>query len=290
MSKRLSAPGKTFLVGEYLALAGGPSILLSTGPRFQLKASLKSEDEAPTPFADQSPAARLMSHYPRDFQDYKFKFTDPHEGAGGLGASSAQWALLYALKFGVSSRWEAVLDEYHRCAWGGAGAAPSGADVVSQMHGGITWYDGREFQARSLEWKFPSLSFTLIRTGAKLATHDHLRANPSAPTEILRQTVRETTQAFEDVNEDLLVASINRYAAVLQESGRTSENTLQLLNKINREPWAVASKGCGAMGADVVLVLHDLAGGKKAAAWAESQGLVTCGSLQDIETGLRFEV
>lgn len=290
MSKRLSAPGKTFLVGEYLALAGGPSILLSTGPRFQLKASLRSEEDAPMPFAPQSPAGRLIAHYPRDFQDYQFKFTDPHSGAGGLGASSAQWALLYALKFGVSSRWETILDEYHRCAWGGAGAAPSGADVISQIHGGITWYDGREFRAKALEWSFPSVSFTLLRTGAKLATHEHLRANPSSPVEVLRTTVEDVYRSFVDVDEELLIASVNRYAAVLQESGRTSENTLRLLNKINREPWALAAKGCGAMGADVLLVLHDLAGAKRAAAWAESEGLAICGTLAEIETGLRFEV
>ena len=33
----LSAPGKTFLVGEYVALAGGPSIVLATEPRFELR-------------------------------------------------------------------------------------------------------------------------------------------------------------------------------------------------------------------------------------------------------------
>ena len=39
MSYVFSAPGKTFLFGEYLALNGGPAIVASTGPRFELKVS-----------------------------------------------------------------------------------------------------------------------------------------------------------------------------------------------------------------------------------------------------------
>jgi mevalonate kinase len=40
----LSVPGKTFLVGEYVALDGGPSIVLATRPCFEMKISPFQQD------------------------------------------------------------------------------------------------------------------------------------------------------------------------------------------------------------------------------------------------------
>jgi hypothetical protein len=209
----LSVPGKTFLVGEYLALVGGPSLLLSTGPRFSL--TVEADERAdlhPGPFHSLSPAGKYLTRHQRDLSRFDFKFSDPHLGRGGLGASSAQWVLLHAFRRGLheallneqsgsldpaSVEWSALLDEYRNCAWTGEGAAPSGADVVSQITGGITLFDGREFQVRRLTWGFPSLSFTLVRTGEKLATHDHLKRPQAAPHEALRFCVHEATTAFE---------------------------------------------------------------------------------------------
>ncbi|RYZ82339.1 MAG: hypothetical protein EOP04_22235, partial [Proteobacteria bacterium] len=148
-------------------MVGGPSVLVSTKPRFVLTAEFLQEgDESSSPFAPASPAGKFLARHERDFRGYRLHFDDPHQGAGGLGASSAQWALLYALKYGVHDQpdWAAMLEEYRQCAWNGEGVAPSGADVVSQIHGGITCFDGREFQAQSLQWNFPNLSFTLVRT------------------------------------------------------------------------------------------------------------------------------
>jgi mevalonate kinase len=293
MAKVLSAPGKTFLVGEYLALVGGPSVLVSTSPRFQLTAEdVESQGPAVSPFAPGSPAGKFLSRHERDFRDYRLSFEDPHAGAGGLGASSAQWALLYALKYGIQDKpdWAAILEEYRQCAWSGEGVAPSGADVVSQFHGGITCFDGREFQARGLEWNFANLSFSLLRTGVKLATHEHLKRHQAAPQEILRACVNEMIAALETKNEELAVGAVARTAAALLESGRTAGHTLDLLTRLQKEPWVRGAKGCGAMGADFVLVLHDLSAAKSMAAWATSQGLEIGGGLPDLDRGLRFEV
>ena len=296
MAKVLSAPGKTFLVGEYLALVGGPSVLVSTKPRFQLIADLIQEGEeatlpASSAFAPASPAGRFLSRHERDFRDYRLRFEDPHGGAGGLGASIAQWALLYALKYGVQDQpdWSSILEEYRQCAWSGEGVAPSGADVVAQIHGGITCFDGREFRARSLEWNFPNLSFTLVRTGVKLATHEHLKRHQAAPQEILRACVNEMINALETKNEELAVGAVARNAAALLESGRTAGHTLEILNGLHKEPWVRGAKGCGAMGADIVLVLHDLSSTKSVAAWAQAHELQICGGLPELDRGLRFE-
>ena len=93
----LSVPGKTFLLGEYVALDGGPSLLLSTEPRFELRVRARSRDVA-LPFHAQSPAGRFFERHADDLAAWEFEFRDPSGGRGGLGASSAQFALMYAFE------------------------------------------------------------------------------------------------------------------------------------------------------------------------------------------------
>lgn len=297
----LSVPGKTFLVGEYLALSGGPSLVLATGPRFELQ--LHKTKEVPgglSPFAAGSPAGRFLAQYPESFADLQIDFLDPHVGKGGLGASSAQFALLYAYHRDVRQivpegfNWRQLLQAYHQAAWSGEGVAPSGADVVAQLSGQVTWYDGREMRAKTLGWQFPNLSFTLVRTGKKLATHDHLKvtsAGPEAiPQEKLRQAVAQATEAFAVQNESLLVSAVVQAAQALEGAGLSAPTTLELLKSIrSQRELVLAAKGCGALGADVILLVHERARGEELSAWLRGQGLETCGAQRDLMDGLRFE-
>jgi len=118
----LSVPGKTFLVGEYLALSGGPSLLVATEPRFVLRVkAVAPRGRAAHPFAAASPAGRYLSRVIRDSE--MFEFQDPHQGAGGLGASSAQFALLYAWQNNIDvpptsdTLWSELLRDYRLSAW-----------------------------------------------------------------------------------------------------------------------------------------------------------------------------
>ena len=90
--------------------------------------------------------------------------------------------------------------------------------------------------------------------GVKLATHEHLKRHQAAPQDILRACVGEAREAFASRNEDLLVAAVSRYASALFDTGRTAPHTVAILEKLLSEPWVRAAKGCGAMGADVVLI------------------------------------
>ena len=57
-------PAKTFLVGEYLALTGGPSIILTTTPCFELRQCNNLGLHGVHP---ESPAGRLWAQYtPKD--------------------------------------------------------------------------------------------------------------------------------------------------------------------------------------------------------------------------------
>ena len=289
----LSAPGKTFLVGEYLALSGGPSLVLSTGPRFELVASRHGARTAPFPKG--SPADKFLEKNPGLHAEFPMlEFRDPHAGKGGLGASSAQFALAYILAKGwekfspATCDWKELLADYRSVAWSGEGSAPSGADVVAQLSGGVTWFDGTKHRAEVLEWAFPSLSFTLLRTGTKLATHEHLRTRQAAPQEALRHAVGEARNALETRDQTRLVGAVRQAGEALAESGLVAETTRELLSGIKARPGLfLAAKGCGALGADVVLTLHERSSGPEVEAWAGERGLEICGTESSLERGLR---
>lgn len=318
----LSVPGKTFFLGEYLALDGGPSIVVSTRPRFVLRAEprFNPSDKQTLPFNEMSPAGRYFERHRDDLSKWRLKFEDPHAGRGGLGASSAQWALLCALHRdwkwmdGKNFPWNALLAEYRACAWSGQGTPPSGADVISQLSGGLTFVKsvygddasrgateatevtvGATTQAsqqpatsvRGLSWSFPTMAFTLFRTGKKLATHEHLKSATLAPYGVLRTIVLDAEKAFMSGDENRVAEAVRGYAHVLREAGLTADSTEGLLGKMRERTdlfWAV--KGCGAMGADVILALHSADRFEDVEGWAREQGIETCGSLKELTHGL----
>jgi mevalonate kinase len=382
----ISLPGKTFLVGEYLALMGGPSFVLATAPRFELKIRKKEEqtglisatvnhlgqtkslsqasqldqlhemrklDEADWPFNEKSPAGLLLAAHRDLAQSYEFSFFDPHQGLGGLGASTAQFAAVWIfiqLVCGDDTRlvgtrqaragyvgnlhvdnwreadWQSLLAEYRQYAWTGEGLAPSGADLVAQMSGGITRFEGLTSNVQKFAWDFSprssiavnssdlsssSIEFSLIRTGHKLATHEHLRSAVSTSLDIVRfRRVSEmTTEAFATLNADLLVDSVNCMAQSLADSGLVAPETLALLNELRGAKVASdaddvcdgagdngaaslvrAAKGCGAMGADIVLVLHNREHRAELHEWVRQRGLLLCGTSEDLGAGLKVGV
>lgn len=291
----LSVPGKTFLVGEYLALEGGPSILLSTEPRFQLRVTKKNARSGC--FQPGSPAAHLLESNMETQKGWHFEFTDPHKGKGGLGASTAQFALAYAwlnrITPGNLSKEELsrALESYRKAAWSGEGVAPSGADLIAQLVGRVCRFDGRDNGVTSFDWAFPSLGFTLIRTGVKLATHEHLKIARVVPIGSLRECADCASSAFEKRDENLLVKAVNECGRVLESAGLATDATIGLLRALRSQvgPAIRAAKGCGAMGADIILVLHDRERSRDIETWAASKDLPVCGAETDLTGGLRIE-
>src|SRR5665213_3933088 len=95
MNIHFSAPSKTFLTGEYAVLCGGPALVLNTSPRFELKAVRGEFGVAGIP--DGSPASQWIKQRAPLLADWKIEFSDPHQGQGGFGASSAQFLFVHAL-------------------------------------------------------------------------------------------------------------------------------------------------------------------------------------------------
>lgn len=250
-------PSKTFLLGEYLALQGGPSAILNTQPCFRLTITPNKTFKL-LGIHPQSPAGLLLHDHQAQFAESEIVFTDPHDGQGGLGASSAQFAGIYKAIYGNDVAIATLLETYRHYAFHGTGTPPSGADVVSQLQQGICYFDGRDGSVQTRSWPFDKHGFALIRTGKKLATHEHLKTPPKIDAVTLREIVLTGWQALNNSDIAALSSAINAYANALQAANCLAEHSQRLLNSLSGLPGIIASKGCGALGADVLLVLYEL--------------------------------
>ena len=260
---RRLAPSKTFLVGEYAVLQQSPAVLMSTGPHFEAKYSCVK------PHTDQSQLGAINMDSPtgRYLHDLglhgdDIHFVDPHQGKGGFGASTAQFLLAYLSINNINSLNEIdhsdLLNTYRTYHYSGKGLAPSGADLIGQLHGQITVYYPSTQDIRTLRWPFPELRLNLLHTGNKVATHEHLASLSSIDTQRLTPIIHSTIQALETADQTQFLLSINAYANALQTASYTHPISSDLLDKLEAESFMRAAKPCGALGADVLLVITDV--------------------------------
>lgn len=269
---QLSVPGKTFVVGEYLALKGGPSVLVCTEPRFVLNLfPKKSKADSPAVFHEQSPAGKFIKDHSKFFAHWDMEFHDPYGGIGGFGASTAQFALAYMAELIMREgelnsedlKWDELLRDYHLYSYSGVGAPPSGADLIAQLTGGIALYDGRWINVQSVEWQFKDAGFLLFHTGQKLATHEHLKGELVIPVEQLRPVAQLATDSLSKNDLVALSTAVQSYGEILEKNGYQAPQSgakLSWLSQAARtssgDSPILASKACGAMGSDVLLVLY----------------------------------
>lgn len=262
----LSVPSKTFLMGEYLALHAGPSLILNTNPRFQLE--IKSfGDSHCEGIHPQSPAGQWMRQQSQIFSQNQLKFEDPHEGRGGLGASSAQFVMVYAWQKFVESpvlSWKKEINplslwqDYKTIVSAGSGHSPSGADVVAQMTGQISLFYQKPFQVHALSWPFPDLGLFILRSGEKTKTHTHLDELTSFNTSSLERCFHDGERALYNKQSLEFCEAITEYGLLLKNMGFLTSKSDELLATLNSFSEVKSVKGCGAMGADTVLCLYDL--------------------------------
>ncbi len=296
-------------------------------------------------FHPESPAGKLLNElYAErpDSRNYAISFQDPHFGKGGLGASTAefigswvfeQWLISEKLNERVrtnertdfveilpnhlnevvplwisdrlgSARFRDLLDRYFKYVKAG-----SGADLVSQVTGGIAVWDGAQDHMRRFEWPFSDLSMSLFKTGRKLATHEHLassvenqrRAWPESVRERglgstrdpgfdaafeadMREWLKEAIQSLATSDADRFTASVRGTGRLLADSGRLANHSQNILDQLSDVSQVRAAKGCGAMGSDVILVLHDP--GERSSQFlkqfADENGLSFAGSETDL--------
>lgn len=264
MSLIFSVPGKTFLAGEYLALSGGPTLVFASEPRFELVAE-KGVGQLNGIHID-SPAGKFIQKHADFFKNFDLSFRDPYQGKGGFGASTAQFLSVYAMNEWQDAvyhepqqllDYKDLLECYYEVAWNGQGTRPSGADLIGQLKGNLTLFEKSAGKISIIPWPFGDLDFALVHTGNKVATHEHLKSLGSFEASSLEKAFAEIRQGLESQNADALIAGVNNYSSALQALGFTCAETMTLLNEVRQIPGVKAVKGCGALGADVILVVFE---------------------------------
>lgn len=247
-------PAKTFLLGEYAALAGDSALILNTLPGFSLTLTDKPGLQGIHPDSPAGVWWRQQRH------TFGLIWEDPYQGLGGLGASSAQFVGVYKASMqlsGTSFIRENLLDAYYESAWQGVGIRPSGYDVLAQsFEQGCVVINRNQNILQPFSWPFKDLGVLLLHTGFKLATHEHLQKAA------LPQNIKELARcsdwgrrAFEGNNPAEFIRAVHAFQLELIEAKLVAYETLLALKTFSDDPDILAAKGCGAMGADIILLL-----------------------------------
>lgn len=290
----LSVPSKTFLAGEYSVLAGGRGLLLATPPRFRLIAEKKDDGSEATPpdfFHPESPAGVWYRQSRIIYRDYELKFEDPHQGLGGFGGSGAEFTLLHALGTWIQtgggrlSTSEELLNDFAVCDRSGA----SGADVATQSAGGVTVYDRARKRAVARDWPFPAVDGIIVRTGHKLNTHEHLRTLSENQITAIKTASEAVVDAFEEPDPSRFVETVRLLQDELIHQKLQADFTQKLIRRLSAGPGVLAAKGCGAMGADTLLLLIDAGRADEFLEFLGQEGLNPVARLKDLAPGLSIE-
>lgn len=310
-----SAPAKVFVLGEYAVLAGAPAIVAAVGPRFSLRVSRGGSmgvGGGVSPFDSASPAGKLHARAIENFAerghrlDLELRFEDPFLGAGGFGASSAQFILAYrafAEACGWSPDWANALGMYRELTGGALkGTAPSGADVVAQWQGGVSLFrpaldDGSECRdlSDSFDWSRILLFSASGLPGRKVRTHEHLAKLSGdqvlRAAEELRDPLSWALKAIASDDAEGLGGALDQYAETLHSFGLELAEAHEDRRALRSEAGVLGVKGTGALLADALIVLTDGEPGtrERLVRAAESYGLREIGPLKP-EPGIRAGV
>jgi mevalonate kinase len=247
----LKIPAKTFLLGEYAAVAEQGAMIITTEPCFEVT---RTDTPGLVGIHPDSPAGRFWKT--NASPNHGLRFEDPYHQLGGMGASSAQFLGAYRFSHAPQTE-EGLLAAYWQFAWQGQGLRPSGYDVLAQTHAGCVYIHRQTKRVEIFEWPFPSLALIIARTQNKLATHQHLAEKVNGPLDVLtlNALVEKAVQAYRLSEEHTLIKAVNNYHLALLSMDLVAVQTQQLIKTLKNTPELLAIKGCGAMGADVLLCI-----------------------------------
>jgi mevalonate kinase len=200
----------------------------------------------------------VLNTNPRfSFEEGRFK--DPHSGKGGFGASSSEW--LFSLsnsdlsEVPTPEKAKGFIASYREKFWDGTGVAPSGIDIVSQWVGRAALVDLNNDRLMPMDWPFESISFLIFRTGVKIPTYKHLMELEPEKLLPLKELSEKVCQAFEAKDWDSFLSKMKNFDQMLEKLNLVCDTTRELKRQISQIPGIEFVKGCGAMGADTVLIL-----------------------------------
>ncbi len=293
---------KVFLLGEYAVLSHLPAVVAAIPPRFSLRVGGEANQQKPFSTSLPVPLERLRvwvqqtaERFPKSdfvFPDLIFSnlvFNDPFEGQGGFGASSAQFALGYAAcsRFletllpelfpdNKIRHWKTVWNLYRELmafpvsdpsySVNSKQVLPSGADLVAQWQGGVTFFDPSDGHCQDV-WPLFDWSNLLVfsathQSGRKVATHEHLDQlyrtgfpqNAQRWLGLLEKKLILGIQAIQNNDPAKFGQSLNDYAEILFQEGLEAPATTEDRKFLKSLPGVLGVKGTGALQSDGIVV------------------------------------
>lgn len=255
----ISCPAKTFIMGEYAALEGGSAIVLNTAPRFACRIQ-KSNKPQKIDMPENSPAGQWIRKNPQDFGSLDIHWINPYKNKGGLGLSSAQFNILYAYSFILRQgnidhiKPQEIWRSYRSLKY--EGFLPSGADVICQWVGGVGVFEQDPLSVETLTSSLPDLQCFVLRTGEYFETYKYLKNLKLKDVSDLKKISKEGVQAMKQRDEEAFIQAINDYRKALTAQNYVTKKTQEILDRFTKIKSIKACKGCGAMGAETLLVFY----------------------------------
>ena len=255
----ISCSAKTFIIGEYAVLDGGSAIVLNTAPRFVCRLQ-KSSKNSSLDLAENSPAGQWIRKNPNDFQGVQMDWSHSYRSRGGLGFSSAQFNILYAYSFILR---EGSIDQinpqeiwrsYQSLSF--EGFLPSGADVITQWVGGVCVFEQEPLSVETLTSSLPELDCLVLRTGEYFETHKYLKNFKIGSVSDLKKISKQGVLAIKQKDELAFLEAVNDYRRGLRAKNYVTAKCQEILDQLLKTKAIKACKGCGAMGAETLIVFY----------------------------------
>jgi mevalonate kinase len=303
--KGYSVPGKVILLGEYAVLTGLSAIVAAIPPRFQIRLGSSRQEVHP-----RSPLGRLQEWaIEKNWPALNFNFLDPYHGAGGFGASTAQFALAYmayrqAMGDTVSAEslsWKSALALYRQL-MADEPLIPSGADLVVQWQGGVIHFDPKgsfcSDVTENFDWSCLLVFSATQLPGRKVPTHEHLellskQGFPNQCAELLSQLSQITDQGALSIrggNVEEFGKAIDAYAEVLYGANLEVAGAHEDRIALRTLPGVLGVKGAGALQSDALIIaLEPGANRAEIIEGAQKRGLVLISNGIQIQSGVKLK-
>lgn len=259
-----SVPGKTILLGEYSVLCNGNALVATLPHRFVLESSDGSQT-----FVKDSPAGKLLErNHVTSLSSVSIR--RPLNGRGGIGGSTAEFALLYSYLYSEGSLDSYPIWKSYR-GWMGSKQEfpPSGADLFSQCRGGLTYFIS-ENPKKSPLLEGGKLSQALSQMDVFLAderkTPTHLHLQSEKVRDFLKdpKNVSEFSHKVESGVEFLVSGQIERFGQTMTDyaeglSHWGLEHPMAREDRLGFQQISgvLGCKGNGAFLSDTITVVHD---------------------------------
>lgn len=295
---RILIPGKTFFFGEYAALIGGYAVLLTTRPGFELliEKSTKLSENPFHPLSPAGKYFQKYKIFFSNWQLQFIDHYNGCGGFGASTAQFLGVVLFkHYMENGSDNNkisYKALWDDYcllntsetshiewNQSLW----RLPSGYDLWAQALGSINSIkrnytqssddavevkqkpfenflkNNISFETKKYVWPFADLDFLLVPTGFKVATHEHLKNLSGSSFTRLVELSEKIWQLFEKtVPAEQFFSAMKEWNKELESLNLIHSNTVAMLKKLQSLPEIIFAKGCGALGADVIIMIFRL--------------------------------